>query len=75
MSDKPVKRIKIGLISATIWANKNENSGTRYSITIVRSYLKDETWHETSSFSMSDLPTVAKVSDLALAEVLALQAE
>ena len=75
MSDKPIKRIKIGLISATIWANKTESNGTRYSISIVRNYRQEDQWKETSSFSMNDLPTVAKVSDLALAEVLALQAE
>ena len=42
MSDKPIKRIKIGLISATIWANESDKGAPRYSITIVRNYLKDE---------------------------------
>ena len=75
MSDTPVKRIKIGLISATIWANESDKGAPRYSITIVRNYLKDESWNETSSFGVSDLPIVSKIADLALAEVLALQSE
>ncbi len=75
MSDQPIKRIKIGAVSATIWANESESGTLRYSITIVRNYLKDDSWHETSSFSVSDLPIVAKLTDLALAKVLELQGE
>lgn len=41
MSDQPIKRIKLGAISATIWANETEKGATRHSITIVRNYLKD----------------------------------
>lgn len=70
MSNKPLKRIKIGLITATIWGNDKENGGTRYSIDIVRNYKKDDDWHETSSFGIDDLPVVSKISDLALEAVL-----
>ncbi|MEO1661079.1 MAG: hypothetical protein AAFR51_08835 [Pseudomonadota bacterium] len=73
MSNKPAKRIKIGLITATIWANENEKGGTRYSIDIVRNYKKDDQWEETSSFGIDDLPVVSKISDLALDAVLELQ--
>ena len=75
MSNQPVKRIKIGLITATIWGNEKDNGGTRYSIDIVRSYKKDDVWKETSSFGIDDLPVVAKVSDLALEAVLELQSQ
>lgn len=75
MSNQPIKRIKIGLISATIWGNETEGGATRYSITIVRNFKKGDTWKETSSFGLDDLPTVAKVSDLALEAVLELQGE
>ena len=75
MSNQPLKRIKIGLITATVWGNEKENGGTRYSIDIVRNYKKDDQWKETSSFGIDDLPVVAKVSDLALDTVLELQSK
>ena len=75
MSNQPTKRIKIGLITATIWANEKENGGTRYSIDIVRNYKIDDVWKETSSFGIDDLPVVAKVSDFALKAVLELQSQ
>lgn len=75
MSNKPLKRIKIGLISATVWGNETDNGGTRYSIEIVRNYKKEDDWKETSSFGIDDLPIVSKVSDLALAAVLELQSQ
>ncbi|MEL6862081.1 MAG: hypothetical protein AAGL11_09600 [Pseudomonadota bacterium] len=75
MSNQPLKRIKIGLITATVWGNEKENGGTRYSIDIVRNYKKDDQWNETSSFGIDDLPVVAKLSDLALEAVLELQSK
>ena len=75
MSNQPLKRIKIGLISATIWGNDKENGGTRYSVDIARNYKKDDTWKETSSFGLDDLPVVTKISELALEAVLELQSE
>ena len=75
MSNQPLKRIKIGLISATIWGNETEGGATRYAVTIVRNFKKGDTWKETSSFGLDDLPVVAKVSDLALQAVLELQGE
>jgi len=73
MSNQPLKRIKIGLITATVWGNEKENGGTRYSIDVVRNYKTDDVWKETSSFGIDDLPVVAKISDLALEAVLELQ--
>ena len=75
MSNQPLKRIKIGLISATIWGNKTEGGTIRYGVTIVRNFKKGDTWKETSSFGLDDLPVVAKISDLALKAVLELQGE
>ena len=75
MSNQPLKRIKIGLVTATVWGNEKENGGTRYSIDVVRNYEKDDVWTETSSFGIDDLPVVAKISDLALETVLELQSQ
>ena len=75
MSNQPLKTIRIGLITASIFGNETESGGTRYSIQIVRSYKKDDKWKDTSSFGMDDLPVVTKISDLALEAVLELQSE
>ena len=70
MANKPLKRIQIGFISASIWNNKTENGGNRYGVTIVRNYRIDEEWFESSTFDVDDLPIVEKVSDLALKAVM-----
>ena len=62
---KPIQKLKDGLITATIWANQNDDGKTRYSVNITRSYLKDETWQETTSFSNGELLRVARLANKA----------
>ncbi len=63
-TQKPEHEIKLGAIKATIWKNENEGR-VNHNVQIVKIYKKEEDWKETTSFSKTDLPLVAKVSDLA----------
>ncbi|MEM8669341.1 MAG: hypothetical protein AAGG48_17590 [Planctomycetota bacterium] len=61
-TNKPVQKIRYGRVSATIWANATE-SGTRYSITVIKTYRKEDgTYVDTSNFDVSDLPLVEKAA-------------
>ena len=61
MSNLPAHKIKLGLVSATIW----DNDGS-YSVDISRSYKNDQNeWKNTSSLFQSDLLNVAKCAERA----------
>ena len=74
-SNKPVDTIRDGSLNATIWMNPREN-GNFYSVQITRSY-KDEhgNWHETDSFSGSELLRVARLANIAYSEILIYRAK
>jgi hypothetical protein len=74
MQNEPVKKFRIGAVSATIWKNEAEGRSF-YNTTIVRSYRDRDTeeWKESSSFSHDDLLNVAKVADRAEAFIAKLQ--
>ena len=61
---KPVHSLRLGRISAAIWMNESEQ-GTRYNVSIVRSYKDGEAWKDTQSFGRDDLLLVAKIADMA----------
>ncbi|MDA1013847.1 MAG: hypothetical protein O3A00_05260 [Planctomycetota bacterium] len=65
--NKPVKRFRLGRITAAVWLNRNEKGDAWYTITITRSYKDGDSWKDTESFRRDDLPLVAKVADLAFA--------
>ncbi|MGX9353983.1 hypothetical protein ACS3SW_02120 [Roseobacteraceae bacterium S113] len=61
MTNQPSHKIRLGLITATIW-----NNDGRYSVDIARSYKDSEgTWRTTTSFSHSDLLNLSKCADRA----------
>lgn len=61
MSNSPANKLKLGLITATVW----DNNGF-YSVDIARSYKgTDGNWNSTASFSHSDLLNVAKCAERA----------
>ncbi|KPA20422.1 hypothetical protein shim_34120 [Shimia sp. SK013] len=61
MSNQPAYKVKLGLITATVW--KNESF---YSVDIARSYKSGTgDWQSTSSYSHSDLLNVAKCAERA----------
>lgn len=61
MSNTPAYKVKLGLITATVW--KNEGF---YSVDISRSYKNAlGEWQSTSSYSHADLLNVAKCAERA----------
>ena len=70
----PVAKLRIGLISASIWERTTDN-GTFHSVTFERRYrdAKGE-WHSTQSFDKSTLLTLAKLADQADTEIVRLTA-
>ena len=59
---RPVHEVRIGLITAAIWANPME-SGVRHNVTFERCYKASEEWKTATSFGREDLLTLAKVAD------------
>jgi hypothetical protein len=76
-SNRPADSVRIGNIEAAIWRNANETAtgaNPFYTISLLRHYKDAQgEWKTTNSYSVDDLPVVAKVSDKALDLVLALQ--
>lgn len=63
--NEPVHKIRMGNVSADIWANQTEK-GKMLSIGILKSYKDDkDEWQTSSSYSRNDLPKVQAVSMLA----------
>ncbi len=61
MSNKPAHKVRIGLITATIW----DNDGF-FSVDLSRSYKNGENdWKSTTGFHVSDLLNVAKCAERA----------
>ncbi len=61
MTNQPAHKVKIGLITATIW----DNDGF-HSVDVTRSYKTgDGDWKNTTSFAQGDLLNLAKVAERA----------
>lgn len=69
-ANPPVAKIRIGLLTATIWARATD-SGTLYNITFERRYrdAKGE-WHSSHSYDTSDLLTLGKLADQAHSRII-----
>lgn len=71
-AQKPVAKIRIGLINGSIWERKTEN-GTFYGVTFERRYRDGETFKSSHSYNADDLLVLAKVADLAHTKILELR--
>jgi len=61
MTKSPAHKLRLGLITATIW----DNDGF-YSVDLARSYKDAEgNWNNTASYAQSDLLNVAKCAERA----------
>jgi hypothetical protein len=69
----PVAKVRIGLITGSIWERKTEN-GTFYSVTFERRYRDGETFRSSHSYNADDLLVLGKVADLAHSRILELRA-
>jgi len=66
----PVSKVRIGLISASIWENPTEK-GTFYNVTFERRYRDGAgKWQSTHSYGLDDLLTLAKVADQAHSKIV-----
>ena len=66
----PVAKVRVGLISASIWENPTEK-GNFHNVTFERRYRDSEgNWHSTHSYGLDDLLTLAKVADLAHTKII-----
>jgi hypothetical protein len=66
----PVAKVRVGLISGSIWENKTEK-GTFYNVTFERRYRDGEgNWQTTHSYSTSDILELAKCADLAHTKII-----
>lgn len=67
--NRPVHRIRLGFCQAAIWENEGE-FGARYSVSLERLYTDEEgNWQYTRSFNASDLPNLAALLHLVIADV------
>ena len=66
----PAEKIRVGLITASIWENTNEK-GTFHNVTFERRYKDAEgKWQTSHSYNTGDLLDLAKAADLAHTEIL-----
>jgi hypothetical protein len=69
----PAGKVRVGLISASIWDNETEK-GTFYNVTFERRYRDgDGNWHSTHSYGAGDLLELAKCADLAHTKIVEAQ--
>jgi hypothetical protein len=68
----PADKVRVGLITASIWENKDENGKVYHNVTFERRYIdaKDQ-WQSTHSYGPRDLLELAKAADLAHTKILA----
>jgi hypothetical protein len=70
----PVAKVRIGLITASIWERAIE-AGTFHNVTFERRYRDAEgNWQSAHGYDTADLLTLAKVADLAHTKILELNA-
>ena len=65
MPQKPVKKIKLGSIQASIWENQGDNGKSWFNVVVIRTYRDGDEYKDTNSFNHSDLPVVSKAMDFA----------
>ena len=71
--NQPVQTFKIGHIDAAIWAKSNQSGRVYYSVSIAKSYQKDNEWKKGYYFDADDLATVAELSRFCLHWILSQQ--
>ena len=70
MAQKPVKKIQLGSIRATIWENTNDKGASWFNVNVTRSYKDGDEYKDSTSFGEKDLPMASKAMDLALMWIL-----
>ena len=65
----PAGKVRVGLITASIWENKTEK-GTFHNVTFERRYKDGDQWKSSHSYNADDLLALAKAADLAHTEII-----
>jgi hypothetical protein len=65
----PVDKVRIGLITASIWENTNDK-GTFHNVSFERRYKDGDQWKSTHSYGFNDLLDLAKAADLAHTRII-----
>ncbi len=73
-SNRPVERIKVGVVQAAIWMNRGAN-GSVYSATFQRSYRDPKTngWKSSTSFGTGELLQLSTAANRAHSRILVLR--
>lgn len=74
MSDKPIEKLRDGLITATIWRNQTQG-GDMYAVSIIRSYKADDDWKQSTSYTPRETLRVANLARRAYDRIEQLKAE
>lgn len=64
MSDKPVKKFRLGYVTANVWKNDGQDR-VFYTVDLQRSYKDGTEWKSTGSMNHHDLLNAAKVLERA----------
>ena len=66
----PADKVRVGLITASIWENKTEK-GTFHNVTFERRYRDAEgNWKSSHSYNAEDLLSLSKAADLAHTKIV-----
>ena len=66
----PVGKVRVGLITASIWANETDK-GTFHNVTFERRYKDAQgNWQSSHSYNADDLLALAKAADLAHTKIV-----
>lgn len=61
-NQKPIHKIKVGSVQASIWLQTPENGEPFYTVTFSRSYKKGDEWKTSHSFSIEHLEFLTDAS-------------
>lgn len=72
-ANPPVAKVRVGLITASIWERETEN-GVFHNVSFERRYRDgDGNWKSSHSYDTQDLPLLAKAADLAHTKIIEAQ--
>lgn len=64
--NRPVWEKRMGRITCSVWPQENDKGKKWYSVSISRIYRVNDQWKRSTSFSLNDLPLVARLAALAM---------
>lgn len=74
-SNKPVKRIQLRGITASVFKNLSDNGVPFYKVSVTRTFKDGDDYKTTTAFNRDDLPSVWEVARGAWLEVIRLESE